>query len=412
MNDLDSLLVLLEVYGPLRAELDKKQIWTAVSNVEVLRYLLDNGILTYNLDGVTEALLNGAGGDVETFRALLDMTGDDLYHGTLVQSLIQSSLKGYLANVELLLSRDVYTNKELFDSLIAAIKSSKIDVARLLLATYRKTRELSNLNRTKLIWEAAEEDNVEMMKLLGATSEYEWEEDDVLSLAIEHSKPHAVKHILSVAGDKIFKTKKRWMGWLLVKAASQSDVATFSALLSDKNIDPMYSDPMYSRQESDDNLSKLIKATKSAPDSAEKLLVLIRSPKLRTEKLTAEQVKQLYMGNDADLLARMQNSDLIAQILRFIVLKQPTDRELLDWMISLKDKDIMLAARLVLGSESGLDVSSTVNIVRGLLLSLLYPTMTLDEVIDLLYDDGYSRGEIDETAMLIGAYIGERLAER
>ncbi|CAH6421234.1 Hypothetical protein POVR2_LOCUS316 [uncultured virus] len=90
-------------------------------------------------------------------------------------------------------------------------------------------------------------------------------------------------------------------------------------------------------------------------------------------------------------------------ILRQLMFKQVTKKSLLDWLIGLKSKQVSLAAAAVL-DRSLVYVDNEIAPIRALLISMLYPKMTLVQAIAALYGEGY-RGEVlARTGGLLGLY--------
>ena len=97
-------------------------------------------------------------------------------------------------------------------------------------------------------------------------------------------------------------------------------------------------------------------------------------------------------------------------LLRYIILKRPSDVELLDWMIERRTKSFATAARRVMRDE--LDLDSDLVPIEALLLSILHPTLSLQDLIADLRDEGVSEDDVVRCAQLVGAHRGkEKLRE-
>ena len=137
--------------------------------------------------------------------------------------------------------------------------------------------------------------------------------------------------------------------------------------------------------------------------------VLASHPRVRTELLSSVAVEMIFDGlsRRADLgdlevsASDIAGNDTYSVILRQIVFKTPRPVELLDWMISLHNNDIAIAAVL----DKSIGYSKTIAPIRALLLSLLYPKMTRGVAIEALIDEGYwKRGTLDKSILLLSTW--------
>lgn len=92
-------------------------------------------------------------------------------------------------------------------------------------------------------------------------------------------------------------------------------------------------------------------------------------------------------------------------LFRTIMLKGMSPFELVHWMIDRRDRRFVVAARCILQSRTSNNVGT--EMVRALLLSLLYPTLGLQEALIALEEEGLSGVALRVTAQLLGAYLGE-----
>lgn len=88
---------------------------------------------------------------------------------------------------------------------------------------------------------------------------------------------------------------------------------------------------------------------------------------------------------------------ILAQIQR----KHLTSGELMDWMIGLDNETIAETAASIL--DSSLGYGSGAASVRALLLAMLYPTLTLEGLVDHITEEGYTNEEISDSIELVNA---------
>src|SRR6185436_15153568 len=82
----------------------------------------------------------------------------------------------------------------------------------------------------------------------------------------------------------------------------------------------------------------------------------------------------------------LEQDTLYSIVLRFVILKRPTARELVDWMIELKDQRLAIAAHNIIGDKLTLDPELLP--LEALLVAMLYPTLSLEDLIADLKEEG------------------------
>jgi hypothetical protein len=156
--------------------------------------------------------------------------------------------------------------------------------------------------------------------------------------------------------------------------------------------------------------------------------LLVRDSRVRTELLDSSTIRVIMWilsdftrdkedgfnrGNDLvgaeleldELEAIIEDGiDIYSDVLRHLFIKRPNAYELLDWMIEMNDPSLREAARCVARNIMTRKCSSP---LRSLLLSIVYPTLSLQELITCLRDEGISRENLILSARLVGAYLGE-----
>ncbi|CAH6419600.1 Hypothetical protein POVR2_LOCUS106, partial [uncultured virus] len=108
-----------------------------------------------------------------------------------------------------------------------------------------------------------------------------------------------------------------------------------------------------------------------------------------------ERVDEPYYRSNLVLTAK----DLHHQILRFMTLKKPSRVQLLEYLISLDARELSQAAASVL--ESTRPYSKRIAAYRALLISLLYPSLTMKDALDSLRAEGYEESSIGLSSQLI-----------
>ena len=205
--------------------------------------------------------------------------------------------------------------------------------------------------------------------------------EDGILLALEHTNPDTPKN------------------QALLRAVQTGAIPT-RVLLADARVDP------------NKNLLQLV--LKSSPlDDIE--LLLTKHSKVNIDKLSTEVLEALCWRLDEQLDCEhfVNPSDKYWMLARYILLKQATRLQIVQYMIRLKSRDVSAAAASVL--DSALPYSNTAAPFRALLIYLLYPTMSIEESesrsegterVDepcekYLVDEGYTRELIDKSNLLI-----------
>jgi hypothetical protein len=101
------------------------------------------------------------------------------------------------------------------------------------------------------------------------------------------------------------------------------------------------------------------------------------------------------IGNNEKMGRVMEGNDLYSLLLSFIILKRPTNKELMRWMIDRQDEQLSAAASNVLDNRD--DTSP----FRPLLLCLVYPTMSIETLM--------REYNVRDGLQLVGAHIGAKM---
>ncbi|CAH6421550.1 Hypothetical protein POVR2_LOCUS388 [uncultured virus] len=172
----------------------------------------------------------------------------------------------------------------------------------------------------------------------------------------------------------------------------------------------LFEDP---RSHPESILSSLVQAAEQARHSSKLIRLVVLDPRIRVEEIDDQSaliiLKHLPTKDNAMIDQAkpviLDKKSTISRILRQIVFKRPTAIELLDWMIAQHDPDIATAAASVLDSK--LVYSRTVAPIRALLLSLLYPTLSLEQAIASLFNEDYI-DSINKSELLLSAWYATR----
>lgn len=427
---LDSLLVLEDIYGPIK--LPSWNFWRSIESAEVLHYLLDKGVITYDAYRMKDTLTSAR--DTELAAALLDLLGDDVGHDTFVH-LIENST----SNIPLLklyyergMARGIYSDLDLYRVLSHSAEYNQPEAIKFILSVY----VVDDYSYQALVQKTAMKGNIEAVQALeSAGRKIDWESAllEVIDQPLFRGEQKEIEMI-----RYILPRIEKYRSWsfskpLLVKAVEKKGYShIFRTLLEDERLDPV------------GNLAAIMRELEYErwDTRREKINALVSSPAFAIEKRTKKEVELLYQKNDrtegyesgvrtarfelrdrdTPSWAREQereidvkklvtsSKELYAKVVRYIVLAQPTGKELIAWIISLRNKTMKTAAEIILDSDrnplgSG-SSAGAIQRIRALLLYLLYPTMTLKEQIHFLKEDGYSKEAIEDSAGLIGAFMG------
>jgi hypothetical protein len=125
-----------------------------------------------------------------------------------------------------------------------------------------------------------------------------------------------------------------------------------------------------------------------------------------------DKVKGFVLGESlSGVLAReqlgrvLERDGMYSMILRVILIKQPSGSQLLDWMVGMRDKKLSLAAESVISDSECSDLELLP--IRALILSILYPTLSVQDLVTDLRTEGANPDTIARAARLVGAYLGE-----
>ena len=135
-------------------------------------------------------------------------------------------------------------------------------------------------------------------------------------------------------------------------------------------------------------------------------------PRLKGLILAAQSIKK-----DSDVAITSNVSELLegpvttySSILHAIFFLDLDSVGLADWMIRVRDKQIQSAASAILTETLPLDRETA--IVRGLLLMMLYPRLSLRENVSALRQEGMNEEDLLLCVQLIGALLATQMVDR
>ena len=133
--------------------------------------------------------------------------------------------------------------------------------------------------------------------------------------------------------------------------------------------------------------------------------------RIRVEKLYLWRMCYLYWlvktgsvriaikDNEQRISAYLSSSNTYSFILRYLLFKKRDKESMLDWLIEAKLPGVALAAATALDSSQVW--SEEIAPLRALFISLLYPRLTLWDMIELLQTEGYSGACLEKSITLL-----------
>lgn len=111
------------------------------------------------------------------------------------------------------------------------------------------------------------------------------------------------------------------------------------------------------------------------------------------------------------IIEKAKASGTYSLVLSFILLKKPTRQELVKWMIKIRNRELQLVAQEVVAEvnkegEEAMPPDIKLSWARALMWRMLYPGLTLSDIISDLRDEGITQLEMDRVALLLGLYLG------
>ncbi|CAH6419511.1 Hypothetical protein POVR2_LOCUS13 [uncultured virus] len=412
--------------------MQEQNIWSRVEDAAVLNYLLENGTIKYNATVIQSHmydLLNSH--NVELVAALFKLLRDDIEHPAMLVYLHRSI--DYLPMFKLFYEADKYSPNDHLTTLIRAIRSREAaEVVEFILTVYQPDDHV----RDSLIVRAAIIGNVEAVKLLmsaapdGGVSSvnimYEFIDDyraKILNDSSDRESGRIAVALYLLPQVDLARFGRLYNTTPLLYSLGKNRQELFKLLLTDPRVDPVAMLPRILASMNKHTTDAMIKILVSSPRFAiqqrtkKEVDMLLDAISVYSKQNTLEGYRiGVFRAGESNLDPKIASGKTLhSQIVRYIVLAQPTAAELLDWLIGLHDRTVATAASLVLDRDEKLGLgadSAIMQPIRALLLALLYPTVTLQEHIALLQADGYTKTAIVQSAALIGAFMGKERLQR
>lgn len=433
---LPALLVLVEVYGrPKWKPSTYADVWSAVRDVAVFNYLLSRRVwIAITISDALNALRQTVNWyDTPMMKRLIayldpivdrdDEDANDVLQDTMVSAIDHSFLEG----VKLLDEWSLF-DTEMFENVV---KESSPEVLRYLLSEHQPDdRVLSEIVRATY-----EHDDVECLEILleyGASLDTvaddrdelveagsvkiltllqdrgvikliveDWEE--VLTAAVERDRSDIVMSVLQhLPPSKIRDTGI--VGQLRAAGGPIANDIVFNKIRGELAMSQI----LYDLDSNEELARQLVAGSDLNTWDTKTLRVFCWALKLAdSDREKGFRLCQLQVSGIAsdwnDISRILEKRDVYSHVLRFLLFREPTAVELADWMIARDDPSLELASRAVLTDASEGDVS-----LRALMLAMLYPTLSLEKIIERLEKTAelIPLSQMVSAAGLVGAYLG------
>lgn len=455
---LPALLVHIEIgYAPLT---DFK-VWSRIGSVEVLNYLLSIG-LEVTADGVSDALATSARlENEEMVRSLLLLASkredleEDLSLADAIDEAISSKNiaitqllltednedfdsylryaieKGAVEIAHWLYCRDDYSANEMIDNITLAIQSG--DPSMLELVLDKMECEYPGLGRevgSALFLDAVQANNVAAIDILAARdmSPSDTDLSEAIATAVQRDMLEATQYLL-----KLRPTLKLDSNLLLHAAKKSRDM--FRIVLADERVDPNLNltkmiSSLLGRRSSE--LSSVLPSSSFSVPRSRRLdescfNLLVQDSRFEIERLNIGDVRSLVwclqdsiadnvLGftsggtraggttNTKHLGLAIEGKSIYSLLLRYLVLKRPSAQQLVQWMISLEDETLVLAARWTIGEHS--EIESELAPIKAIMLLMLHPGISFDDILLELEEEGIKQADRVLAGRLVGAWMG------
>ena len=229
----------------------------------------------------------------------------------------------------------------------------------------------------------------------------DWEE--VLTEAVERDRGDVVMAVLQYLPSSEIRDKTSLVGQLRAAGGPIANDIVFNKIRSM----PAMSEILYDLNSNQELARQLVAGSDPSTCDTKTLRVFCWALKLaRGDRETGFRLCQLQVSSLSsdwrDIGPIIERRDVYSHVLRFLLFRDPTSVQLADWMIARDDPNLELASRGVLTGTSMGDVS-----LRALMLAMLYPTLSLDEIIERLEEhDFIPLSQMVLAAGLVGAYLG------
>lgn len=439
---LPSLLVMIELHGaPKWNEDTQETVWRSIPSVDVLHYLLEKEYITIPPEHIIAESIRQCvnRGNVDMIEELLDLlrTVNEGRMSTGLRDSLQDSMeaaieRGNLEIVKILNRREGLGR----DHLYAAAREGTGEVLRYLLETFNyssdeltenieTTLETGNAGTLEVLleygadkrelvrsWDKILEKELTHIARLMIDEEIvrvdveEWEE--ILEQAVEEDRDEMVTLALKYLPVPTLKRDESLIGRLRAGDRALANDVVFEKIRSSPALSVLHN--VESNIELAKQLMKNSDVSKWNRDTVRIFswaLKLVKGDKVRGFENGLIEVIGIYlMYSHPESLSIIEEQSIYSKLLRVLLFEQvKTKKEISHWMELQANTKIQQAAYSIVYNVLPRD--REVIPLRALMLSMLYPTMHLDEALLELKREGVVEKKLLKMcAQLIGAYLG------
>ncbi|CAH6421237.1 Hypothetical protein POVR2_LOCUS317, partial [uncultured virus] len=404
LSNLDELLVGMEIYGD---SIDSDTYWyamTQTTDLEVLKYIQGNmGCTTLHWKMLEEHIMN----DHILDHLLTLPTESPTEQGEGISSLLCLGIEYQDIRILQLLEPYKHERRSDYEALDAAINTGDLEIFKYVFEHY-------DSNETHILERIVSSDALDIFKywVVG----HPIDDDDLMSLLLQSMSRSIfgdepieiadyIESIVDIDWDELLDEAIWSYPNALMRIISRPNSSTNIYDLLDRMTKTDHTPATISMFSEHSTMRVENMPTGLACRVFEGLLRSERSEagRLKDKLRTYERATALVRGLPQDFkTSYLESQQATSIILRQFIFKAVTKKSLMDWLIELKPKQVSLAAATVL--DSSLTYSDEIAPIRALLISMLYPKMTLGEATAALRREGY-RGEVlTKTAGLLGLY--------
>ncbi|CAH6420858.1 Hypothetical protein POVR2_LOCUS278 [uncultured virus] len=140
-------------------------------------------------------------------------------------------------------------------------------------------------------------------------------------------------------------------------------------------------------------------------------IAILHDKRIRVEKLSVQEVQRLYRlvgtgtvriaieSNDERISSYLSGTDTYSFVLRYLVFKSRDKESMLDWLITAELDSVALAAASTL--DYTVVWNEAIDPLRALFTSLLYPSLSIREIVELMKEAGYSYEGLEKSITLL-----------
>lgn len=465
MDNLDAMQTIVDIVPPRRLTLEDKALYreSMIRTAEVLDWLLENKYIEYDRPQFMIQLGDSSASNrLGIVRYIFDRLGN-IHYDDVRQIIYSSAGIGARDTTLFLLKKYILSHYDTRVVLNGAIRGNNTPVVAYLLNTYGCERGylIQRAESSILLQDFSLEIFTEILKHLNIDgSESQAESDRLFDLSIKYRQGQALQAMIdadprlekrvtfSLLYNEIMMNSLRIVPVLLkyvnpmeegdraIITSSNSSPAMFELLISDPRvpimliIDALVPKILYDAQS---GVHTSLTHSRKNPERVEVMIqTLAENKRVDVAALKLSTLRSLLWGLGSLIedkiegyiaasalvgrrITRREMGESIERnttrsiLLRYILLKQPTNAELVQRMIEQKNRELIRAAANVVSDEIGRDMSIVA--LEALMLSMLYPTLNLRDLISDLRAEGVKREELASSASLVGAHMGKKAIE-